>query len=74
MFVLEAPLERGLRSHRDVEARVAALRCQIALYRQQLRQSFDPDFTAIYAREIADAQFELASLLDSAGPNRVLNA
>ena len=74
MFVLEAPLERGLHSHRDVEARVATLRRQIALYRQQLRQSFDRDFTGIYAREIAEAQFELASLIDSAGPNRILNA
>jgi len=63
-----------LRTHRDVEARAAALRRQIALYRQQLRQSFDRDFTAICAREIAEAQFELASLLDSAGPDRVLNA
>jgi len=74
MLMLEAPLDRGLHPHRDVEVRVAALRRQIALYRQQLRQSFDPDFTAIYAREIAEAQFELASLLDSAGPDRVLNA
>jgi len=74
MLMLEAPLDRSSHPHRDVEVRVAALRRQIALYRQQLRQSFDLDFTAIYAREIAEAQFELASLLDSAGPDRVLNA
>jgi hypothetical protein len=48
MFILEAPLDRGLHPHRDIEVRVAALRRQIALYRQQLRQSFNPDFTAIY--------------------------
>jgi hypothetical protein len=74
MLMLEAQLERGSHPDSDVAVRIAALRRQITLYRQQLRQSFDPEFVAIYAREIAEAQFELANHLDSAGPHSALRA
>ena len=67
MLMLEVPLGAGSHSDSDVAERIAALRRQIALYRHQLRQSFDPEFVAIYAREIAEAQFELKNLLRPPG-------
>ena len=48
--------------------RLNILRRRIALCREQLRQGFDAEFSAVYVREIAEAQRELAELLERAGP------
>jgi hypothetical protein len=45
------------------EDRLNILRRQIAFYRQNLRQTLDKEFAAIYAREIVRAECELAGLM-----------
>jgi hypothetical protein len=50
-----------------VECRLNMLRRRIALCREHLRQGFDPEFAAVYVREIAEAQRELADLLERSG-------
>jgi hypothetical protein len=52
-----------------VSNRISTLRQQIALYRQQLRSTVDPEFAATYGRELAAAQHELACLLDRRRPS-----
>ena len=52
----------------NAESRLNVLRRRIALCREHLRRGFDPAFAAVYAREIADAQRELAELLERSGP------
>ena len=47
----------------DPDERINVLRRQLAIYRAQLRSSFDPEFVSIYAREVALAQYELARLV-----------
>ena len=56
---------------RGAEDRLNVLRRQIAFYRQNLRQTLDAEFAAIYVREIVRAQFEVAVLLngDQPAPN-----
>ena len=46
--------------------RLNVLRRQISIYRQNLRQTFDAEFAAIYVREIVRAECELAGLLNGA--------
>ena len=50
------------------EDRLNILRRQIAFYRQNLRQTADAEFAAIYLREIVRAQSEVAVLLDGDPP------
>jgi hypothetical protein len=52
------------------EGRLNTLRRQIAFYRQNLRQSSDAEFTTIYAREIAQAESEMACLVKQARPGQ----
>ena len=47
--------------------RLNVLRRQISIYRQNLRQTFDAEFAAIYVREIVRAECELAGLLNGDG-------
>ena len=49
------------------EDRLNVLRRQISIYRQNLRQTLDAEFAAIYVREIVRAECELAGLLDDDG-------
>ncbi len=51
-----------------LESRLNLLRRRIALCREHLRQGFDAEFAAVYAREIREAQQELAELLKRSGP------
>ena len=51
------------------EGRLNILRRQIAFYRQNLRQTADAEFAAIYLREIVRAQSEVAGLLDGDPPS-----
>ena len=71
MLMLQPNVDRDrlryLASVNGMEDRVTILRREITIYRQQLRQSFDPEFVAIYARELAAAQCELARLLGHSG-------
>ena len=50
------------------EDRLNILRRRIAFYRQNLRQTADAEFAAIYLREIQRAQSEVAGLLDGDPP------
>jgi hypothetical protein len=50
------------------EDRLNILRRQIAFYRQNLRQTVDREFAAIYAREILRAEGELAGLMKGGLP------
>jgi hypothetical protein len=65
MLNLQSQFEPGPSHDRfeGTESRLNILRRQIAFYRQNLRQSFDAEFAAIYAREIARAERELGDLL-----------
>lgn len=59
----------GARDRQAEESRrLNVLRRRIALCREHLRRGFDAEFSAVYVREIAEAQRELAELLERAGP------